>query len=186
MTLGGKTSDEVYFHRFPANRRPRIEPRPAWPRGSPCALPHALVAGKPVRLIQRGRSAHPRTRTCRSSNCMARPDLADTTLDTETHAPPLRTVCASVLTTAFSDVDLPKNWSTTTKGESSFLTRPRRLGSTKSSLRKLAGPLYRVLRISERNLLGINRHVRSHNYSASDILCRKLSETSVENQSVRR
>jgi len=47
MTLGGKTPDEVYFGRFPANRRPRIEPRPAWPRGAPCALPHALIAGKP-------------------------------------------------------------------------------------------------------------------------------------------
>lgn len=33
--------------RVPANRRPRIEPRPHWPRGSPCALPNALVAGKP-------------------------------------------------------------------------------------------------------------------------------------------
>jgi putative transposase len=46
MTLGGKTPDEVYFHRFPANRRPRIEARPHWPRGSACALPHALIAGK--------------------------------------------------------------------------------------------------------------------------------------------
>jgi len=46
-TLGGKTPDEVYFQRFPANRRPRLEPRAVWPRGSPCALPHALVAGKP-------------------------------------------------------------------------------------------------------------------------------------------
>jgi putative transposase len=46
-SLGGKTPDEVYFHRFPANRRPRLEPRSVWPRGSPCALPHALVAGKP-------------------------------------------------------------------------------------------------------------------------------------------
>jgi hypothetical protein len=46
-TLGGKTPDEVYFQRFPANRRPRFEPRSVWPRGSPCALPHALVAGKP-------------------------------------------------------------------------------------------------------------------------------------------
>jgi hypothetical protein len=45
--LGGKTPDEVYFQRFPANRRPRFEPRSVWPRGSPCALPHALVAGKP-------------------------------------------------------------------------------------------------------------------------------------------
>jgi len=31
----------------PANRRPRIEPRPQWPRGSLRALPNALVAGKP-------------------------------------------------------------------------------------------------------------------------------------------
>ncbi len=46
-TLGGKTPDEVYFHRFPANRRPRLEPRSVWQRGSRCALPHALVAGKP-------------------------------------------------------------------------------------------------------------------------------------------
>jgi transposase InsO family protein len=45
--LGGTTPNEVYFVRYPANRRPRIEPRPAWPRGSPCAQPHALVAGKP-------------------------------------------------------------------------------------------------------------------------------------------
>ena len=46
-TLKGATPNEVYFVRFPANRKPRIEPRPRWPRGSPCALPHALVAGKP-------------------------------------------------------------------------------------------------------------------------------------------
>jgi hypothetical protein len=44
---GGKTPNEAYFDRLPANRRPRIEPRPAWPRGSRCARPHALVAGKP-------------------------------------------------------------------------------------------------------------------------------------------
>ncbi|MSR55777.1 MAG: hypothetical protein EXS09_21245 [Gemmataceae bacterium] len=46
MRLGGKSLDKVYFGRFPANRRPRIEPRLVWPRGSPCAFPHALVAGK--------------------------------------------------------------------------------------------------------------------------------------------
>jgi transposase InsO family protein len=45
-TLAGKTPDEVYFQRFPAHRRPRFEPRAGWPRGSPCARPHALVAGK--------------------------------------------------------------------------------------------------------------------------------------------
>ena len=46
-TLGGRTPNEVYFHRRPANRRPRIEPRQKWPRGSPCAKPRTLVAGKP-------------------------------------------------------------------------------------------------------------------------------------------
>ena len=45
--LGGKTPNEVYHDRYPANRRPRIEPRGGWPRGSPCAKPWALVAGKP-------------------------------------------------------------------------------------------------------------------------------------------
>ncbi len=47
MTLGGKTPNEIYEKRFPANRKPRIEPRPRWPRGSPCAKPQTLVAGKP-------------------------------------------------------------------------------------------------------------------------------------------
>ena len=46
-TLGGKTPDEVYFDEFPANRKPRLEPRPNWPRGSPCAKPQTLVAGQP-------------------------------------------------------------------------------------------------------------------------------------------
>jgi hypothetical protein len=46
-TLRGKTPNEVYHHRFPACRLPRYEPRPRWPRGSPCAAPHALVRGRP-------------------------------------------------------------------------------------------------------------------------------------------
>lgn len=45
--LGGRTPNEVYFHRFPAHRRPRFEPRPRWPTGSPCVRPWALVKGKP-------------------------------------------------------------------------------------------------------------------------------------------
>lgn len=45
--LGGKTPNEVYFHTFPANRRPRFESRSTWPRGSPCAKPWALVRGSP-------------------------------------------------------------------------------------------------------------------------------------------
>ena len=44
--LGGKTPNEVYNGTFPANRRPRFEPR-RWPRGSPCAKPWALVRGSP-------------------------------------------------------------------------------------------------------------------------------------------
>ena len=46
-TLKGCTPNERYFGRFPANRKPRIEPRSQWPRASPCARPHTLVGGKP-------------------------------------------------------------------------------------------------------------------------------------------
>jgi putative transposase len=46
-TLGGRTPNEAYQKRFPACRLPRYEPRPGWPRGSPCAAPHALVRGRP-------------------------------------------------------------------------------------------------------------------------------------------
>ena len=45
--LGGRTPNEVYHGRYPANRKPRFEARAAWPRGSPCANPWALVRGKP-------------------------------------------------------------------------------------------------------------------------------------------
>jgi len=47
MTLAGKTPNEVYFKRRAANQQPRIEPRSGWPRGSPCAKPQTLVAGRP-------------------------------------------------------------------------------------------------------------------------------------------
>ena len=46
-TLHGRTPDEVYFARRPANRKPRTEPRKHWPRSSPCAKPRTLVAGRP-------------------------------------------------------------------------------------------------------------------------------------------
>ena len=46
-TLGGRTPNEHYFNRRPANRQPRFEPRQRWPRGSPSASPAALVKGKP-------------------------------------------------------------------------------------------------------------------------------------------
>jgi putative transposase len=49
--LCGRTPNEVYFNRRPANRSPRLEPRERWPRGSPCARPQTLIRGKPgVRL----------------------------------------------------------------------------------------------------------------------------------------
>jgi hypothetical protein len=47
MILAGRTPDEVYHNRFPANRKPRYEPRSRWPRGSPCANPWALTRGRP-------------------------------------------------------------------------------------------------------------------------------------------
>ncbi len=45
--LGGRTPDEAYHHRRSANRQPRFEPRPYWPRPSPCAKPQTLVKGQP-------------------------------------------------------------------------------------------------------------------------------------------
>ena len=47
MTLDGGTPNEVYFRKYPANRRPRVEPRKQWPRRSQCARPRTLVAGQP-------------------------------------------------------------------------------------------------------------------------------------------
>lgn len=47
MSLGGRTPHEVYHHLRPANRAPRFEPRPRWPRRSPCARPQTLVKGQP-------------------------------------------------------------------------------------------------------------------------------------------
>ena len=62
MTLGGKTPNEVYDRRFPANRKPRIEPRPAWPRSSPCAKPWALVGGNPGQRFAATVSFHTKRR----------------------------------------------------------------------------------------------------------------------------
>jgi putative transposase len=51
MSLGGRTPDEVYHRRRPANGQPRFEPRPLWPRPSTCARPVTLAKGQPgVRL----------------------------------------------------------------------------------------------------------------------------------------
>jgi transposase InsO family protein len=46
-TLEGATPDEVYFGRRPSCRAPRLEPRAAWPRASPCSKPQTLVKGQP-------------------------------------------------------------------------------------------------------------------------------------------
>jgi len=49
--LGGRTPEERYGRIPAACRRPRFEPRPRWPRDSPCASPQAKVRGNPgVRL----------------------------------------------------------------------------------------------------------------------------------------
>ena len=65
--LGGKTPDEVYFGHFPANRRPRFEPRSRWPRGSPCAKPWALIRGKPGAQLNLESPSTPGGSTCPSS-----------------------------------------------------------------------------------------------------------------------
>ena len=57
-TLGVRTPDEVYFGRRPACRSPRFEPRERWPRGSPCAAPHALVRGQPGARVELSISYH--------------------------------------------------------------------------------------------------------------------------------
>lgn len=46
MSLGGKTPNEVYHARPPANQQARIEPRPYWPANAPCARPRVAVDGK--------------------------------------------------------------------------------------------------------------------------------------------
>jgi hypothetical protein len=52
MTLNGATPDEVYHRRHPTCRYPRFEPRPRWPRGSPCANPHVPIRGRPGQRLE--------------------------------------------------------------------------------------------------------------------------------------
>jgi len=52
MTLGGRTPNEVYAGGYPANRKPRYEPRERWPRSSVCAKPVTLVKGRPGARIE--------------------------------------------------------------------------------------------------------------------------------------
>ena len=48
----GNTPEEVYHGLPAANEAPRIEPRPHWPRGAPCAAPAAPVAGDAGRKVE--------------------------------------------------------------------------------------------------------------------------------------
>jgi hypothetical protein len=49
--LGGRTPDEVYFHRRPGSERPRYEPRARWPGRSACPSAAARVkAGRGAQL----------------------------------------------------------------------------------------------------------------------------------------
>ena len=61
--LGARTPDEVYFHRRPACRAPRFEPRPHWPRPSRCAGPQVHIRGRPgvgfdLQVTHRGGREH--------------------------------------------------------------------------------------------------------------------------------
>jgi hypothetical protein len=49
--LQGRTPNEVYYRRRLRNRAPRFEPRPQWPRPSPCARPQTLVKGQPGAVL---------------------------------------------------------------------------------------------------------------------------------------
>ena len=54
QSLRGRTPDEVYFDRAPANQMPRLEPRARYPVASPCAAPEVPVSGLPgcaIRLV---------------------------------------------------------------------------------------------------------------------------------------
>jgi len=44
--LNGRTPDEVYFDRSPANEQPRYETRGTWPPGSGCARPYVPIRGE--------------------------------------------------------------------------------------------------------------------------------------------
>jgi putative transposase len=46
QALGGRTPNEVYTGRRPANATFRFEPRTMWPRGSSCAAPQAQIKGR--------------------------------------------------------------------------------------------------------------------------------------------
>jgi len=49
--LDGRTANEVYNGRPAANETSRIEPRPNWPPGAPCAAPAAAIDGEPGQKV---------------------------------------------------------------------------------------------------------------------------------------
>lgn len=51
-TLASRTPDEVYFGKRPACLAPRWEPRPRWPRRSPCAAPRVSIRGRPGVVLE--------------------------------------------------------------------------------------------------------------------------------------
>jgi putative transposase len=52
MTLKGATPEEIYRGRHPTCRYPRLEPRPHWPRGAPCAKPGVPIRGWPSQPLE--------------------------------------------------------------------------------------------------------------------------------------
>ncbi len=105
--LGGKTPDEVYQGEFPANRRPRFEPRPRWPRGSPCARPWALVRGSPAHRFElkvkffNGRKHLPVVSLVRTHEA-ARPSFAQRSRRLCAHNPRQRLLLFSIVKERFA------------------------------------------------------------------------------------
>jgi len=50
--IDGRTPNEAYYDRPPANAEPRIEPRSNYPPRSPCAAPQAPVEGEPGQQVE--------------------------------------------------------------------------------------------------------------------------------------
>jgi hypothetical protein len=73
--LGGRTLSEVLRGVLPANRRPRHEPRPRWPRGSRCTNPQAPPrdgkAGRIVLVVERDELGLPIVRLKRVAGCVS-------------------------------------------------------------------------------------------------------------------
>jgi len=62
-SLAGRTPEEVYLAKHPANRYPRLEPREHWPRASSCASPNVPIRGKPGARLELVVSYHAGNKT---------------------------------------------------------------------------------------------------------------------------